>query len=88
MPRKPRKRKEMPKHGQRVLEFVEAYQKLFGQSPSYETIAGSLGLSSKSNMHRIVHELRSRGYLTVKPHAMYSIKLVDKTMEKVYAAIV
>lgn len=88
MPRKPRRRKEMPNHGQKVLAFVEAYQKLFGQSPSYEEIAKGIGLTSKSNVHRIVHELKSRGHLTVKPHAMYSIKLVDRTMEKVYAAIV
>lgn len=87
MPRKPRKRKEMPRNGQQVLEFVRAYQNLFGVPPSYGEIARGIGLRSKSNVHRIVHELKSRGHLTMKPYAVQSIKLVDQTLEKIYAAI-
>lgn len=87
MPRKPRKRKEMPKNGQRLLDFVQAYSVLHGVPPSYETIAKGMGLRSKSNVCRIVHELKSRGHLTVKPHAVHSIRLVDRTMEKLHAMV-
>lgn len=52
-------------------------------SPSYEVIAKSLGLSSKSNIHRIVHRLRGDGFLDLRPYKFHSIKLVDKSATQI-----
>jgi hypothetical protein len=62
---------------QLVLDFIRAYVRLHGVSPSYEVIAKSIGLSSKSNIHRIVHRLKQDGLLELKPYKFHSIKLVD-----------
>jgi SOS-response transcriptional repressor LexA len=35
-------------------------------SPSYEVIARGIGLKSKSNIHRIVHRLRTDGHIVTK----------------------
>lgn len=68
---------------QLVLEFIKAYIKKHGVSPSYEVMAKSLGLKSKANMHRIVKRLEQEGHLETKPFKYYSIKVVDKTVENV-----
>ena len=62
-----------------VLEFIRAYVRLHGVPPSYEVIAKGIGLSSKSNIHRIVHRLKADGHLTTKPYKFHAIKLVDKS---------
>jgi SOS-response transcriptional repressor LexA len=68
---------------QLVLEFIKAYIRKYGVSPSYEVMAKSLGLKSKANMHRIVKRLEKEGYLETKPLKYYSIKVVDKSVENV-----
>lgn len=68
---------------QLVLDFIKAYTKKYGVSPSYEVMAKSLGLKSKSNMHRIVKRLEQAGHLETKPLKYYSIKVVDKSVENV-----
>jgi repressor LexA len=65
-----------------VLEFINAYIKLKGYAPSYMDIAVGLNLKSKSNIHRIVHELKKRGFLQIKPHLVRSLKVVDKSVNK------
>ena len=65
-----------------VLEFVNAYIKLKGYAPSYMDIAIGLNLRSKSNIHRLVHELKKKGYLQIKPHLVRSLKVVDKSVNK------
>ena len=52
-------------------------------SPSYEVIAKGVGLSSKSNIHRIVHRLRDEGLLDLKPYKFHSIKLVDRSVQEI-----
>ena len=52
-------------------------------SPSYEVIAKSIGLSSKSNIHRIVHRLREDGFLDLRPYKFHSIKLADKSAAQI-----
>lgn len=70
---------------QAILEFIKAYMKLHGVSPSYEVIAHAVGLKSKSNVHRFVHRLEKMGYLKVKPYKFRSIKVVDASVSKVAA---
>jgi len=76
-------RLNMTKHRQLVLDFIRAYIRLHGVPPSYEVIAKGMGLSSKSNVHRIVHRLKEDGHLTVRPYKFCSIKLVDASVKTV-----
>ena len=73
----------MSKRRQLVLDFIRAYIRLHGVPPSYEVIAKGIGLSSKSNVHRIVHRLKEDGHLTVRPYKFHSIKLVDNSVKAV-----
>lgn len=66
-----------------VYDFITAYIKIHRVSPSYEAIANALKMKSKSNIHRIVHKLKDDGYLTVQPHKFHSIRVVDKSVDKV-----
>ena len=70
---------------QAILEFIKAYMKLHGVSPSYEVIAHAVGLKSKSNIHRFVHKLESMGYLRIKPYKFRSIKVIDRSVSEVSA---
>ena len=71
----------MTERQKQVLEFIQAYITLKGFSPSYANIAQGLELKSKSNIHRIVHELRRQGLLHVKPHEFRSLKIIDKSVQ-------
>ena len=73
----------LSKRRQLVLDFIRAYIRLHGVPPSYEVIAKGIGLSSKSNVHRIVHRLKEDGHLTVRPYKFHSIKLVDTSVQQV-----
>lgn len=66
-----------------VLDFIQVFTKMKGFAPSYGEIALGLNLKSKSNIHRIVHELRKDGRLEIRPHMIRSLKLVDKSVEHV-----
>jgi repressor LexA len=68
----------MSEKHQLILDFIKAYVKLYGVSPSYEVIAKGIGLKSKSNIHRIVHSLQDEGLLTLKAYKFNSIRLLDK----------
>ena len=78
-------RLNMTKHRQLVLEFIRAYIRLHGVPPSYEVIAKGIGLSSKSNVHRIIHRLKEDGHLTIRPYKFHSIRLVDKSVKEMAA---
>lgn len=73
----------MTKKRKLVLEFIKAYTRMHGVSPSYEVIAKSLGLKSKSNIHRIVHRLKDDGFLTVRAYKFHSVKLVDQSVKEI-----
>lgn len=47
-----------------LLNFLIKNIEMTGTSPSYDEICISLKLKSKSGIHRIVHGLRERGYIT------------------------
>jgi SOS-response transcriptional repressor LexA len=68
---------------QLVLDFIKAYIKRHGVSPSYEVMAKSLGLKSKANMHRIVKRLEKEGHLKVAPRRFYGVKVVDRSIDEV-----
>lgn len=68
---------------QKVLEFIRSHIAVNGVSPSYEAIAKGVGMSSKSNIHRIVHRLRDEGLLDLKPYKFHSIKLVDRSVQEI-----
>ena len=68
-----------------VLEFIETYIKLKGFPPSMQDIATGLGMKSRSNIHRIIHDLRRQGLLRLNPHKVRTVKLVDKSVEKLIA---
>lgn len=73
----------MTKRWDGVLKFIQAYMKLHSVSPSYEVMAKSLGMKSRSNMHRIVKRLEKEGHLQTKPRKYYGIKVVDKSVKEV-----
>lgn len=56
-----------------VLDFIKTYIQVKGFAPSYANVALGVGLKSKSNIHRIVHELRKQGFLELKPHHFRSV---------------
>lgn len=66
-----------------VLDFIQLYIKMKGFPPSYMDIAVGLNLKSKSNIHRIVHDLKSKGLLQVKPYMVRSLKIIDNTVKEV-----
>jgi repressor LexA len=65
-----------------VLDFISMYIKMKGFPPSYQEIAQGLNLRSKSNIHRIIHSLQKKGLLHVKPHMIRSLKVIDKSVDK------
>lgn len=73
----------MTQRWQLVLDFIRAYIKKHGVSPSYEVMAKSLGLKSRANMHRIVRRLEGEGHLQVKPRKFYGLKVVDRSVDDV-----
>lgn len=40
-------------------------------------------MSSKSNIHRIVHRLKEDGHIEIKPYKFHSIKLADKSVKEI-----
>lgn len=73
----------MPDKHQLVLDFIRAYIRLHGMSPSYQTIASGVGMKSKANIHRIIHKLQDDGLLTIRPYKFNSIKLIDRSAREV-----
>ena len=48
----------------RGLALIRDSLEANGVSPSYDELAGALGLKSKSGVHRLVEQLEARGYVT------------------------
>jgi len=78
-----RPKQKMTPQWEMVLRFIRAYIRIHGVSPSYALMAQSLGLKSRSNMHRIVTRLQEEGHLDKKPRKFYSIKVVDRSVKDV-----
>lgn len=76
---------QVTERSQLVLDFIKAYMRIHGIPPSYEVIAKGLGLKSKSNIHRIVHNLKDEGLIETKPYKFHAIRLVDKSAREMAA---
>jgi repressor LexA len=70
----------------RVLEFIQTYIKMKGFAPSMQDVATGMGLKSRSNIHRIVRYLEDNGLLTTVPHKFRTIKLRERSVEKMLSA--
>lgn len=66
-----------------VLDFIKTYFEIKGFAPSYANIAQGIGLKSKSNIHRLVHELKKQGLLDLKPHLVRSMSVREATIDEV-----
>lgn len=75
----------MTNRQQLVLDFIQTYIKMKGFAPSMQDIATGLGLKSRSNIHRVIHDLRRQGHLRLNPHKVRTVKIVDKTVKEVAA---
>jgi len=65
-----------------VLEFIQTYIKMKGFAPSMQDIASGMGLKSRSNIHRIIPSLEEKGLLVTTPHKVRTMKLRDRSVEK------
>lgn len=65
-----------------ILEFIEAYIRRFKKGPTYEVIRKSMGLKSKSNVHRIVKNLERDGYLRIRKKKFNGIELSDNDIAR------
>ena len=66
-----------------LLEFIQAYIRRHGVSPSYEAMTKALGMKSKSNLHRYVVKLERGGFVVRRPRKFYGVKVVDRSVEEV-----
>ncbi|MBI4964651.1 MAG: transcriptional repressor LexA [Desulfomonile tiedjei] len=60
-----------------VFDYIRRFMEEYGHAPSYEEIARGLGLSSPSNIHVHVENLKTKGFLTKKWNANRSIDLAE-----------
>lgn len=60
-----------------ALDFIRAEIAANGVPPSYAEITSALGLSSKSNVARIIDVLTVRGYITMRRASGRSIALIE-----------
>jgi len=75
----------MTEKQKRVYDFIQAFIKTHGFAPSYMEIAKGLQLRSKSNIHRLVHNLKDKGLIKVNAHMVRSIKVIDNTVREMAA---
>lgn len=57
-------RKMLKPREQHALRFLKSALDRTGLMPSYDEIGSAIGLRSRSSVHRIVHDLAERGYIT------------------------
>ena len=65
-----------------VLEFIKTYWDMKGHAPSMQDIATGLNMKSRSNIHRIIHDLRKNGYLRLKPTHARTLKVMDRSVQE------
>jgi SOS-response transcriptional repressor LexA len=67
--------RELTPQQKKVLEFIQAFIKIRGFAPCLQEIAIGMGMKSRSNIHRLVSELKKKGKLSTKPLLARTIKL-------------
>lgn len=60
------------------LEFITVYSDEYGYSPTYGEISNALAIASKSGVHRLVHGLRTRGWIDILPLRARSIEVLRR----------
>ena len=58
---------ELTRRQAEVLTFIKAYKRLHGKGPTYREIADRIGVSSISNVHRLIYGLVKRGAIFKTP---------------------
>lgn len=58
-----------------AYDFIRSFIDKEGYGPSYQEIQEGLGLSSKSEVHRLVYALRERGLIELIPNRARCISL-------------
>lgn len=61
----------------RCLDAIE-HLTVDGVSPTFAELGEHLGIASKSRIHRIIHSLAERGYITFKAGHARSIQIVTR----------
>lgn len=56
--------RELGYRQRQVLAFAQTYARQHGRTPSYDTIANALGLSSRAKVHNVVKGLEKRGFMS------------------------
>ena len=75
----------MTERQRQVLEFIAAYLEMKGFAPSMQDIALGLGLKSRSNIHRVIHDLKDLGIVRLSPGKVRTVKLIDQSVDKLIA---
>ena len=75
----------MTERQRQVLEFIRVYVEMKGFAPSMQDIATGLGMKSRSNIHRVIHDLKKQGLLTLNAHKVRTLKLYDRSAKEVAA---
>lgn len=61
---------------ERTIEFIDAFVRENGYSPSYAEIGAAIGLRSKSGIHRVITELERDGRIRRLPTRWRAIEVV------------
>lgn len=67
----------------KMRECLDAIKRLTvdGVPPSYKMLGEALNIPSQNSVHRLVHELKDRGYITLKPGCARSLAVVCENAE-------
>ena len=66
----------LTKRQSQALHFIHDNTGADGVSPSFKEIMEHMGMRSKANIHRIVHALAERGFISFIPGRARSIKVI------------
>lgn len=64
----------------KVFDYINQYWEENGYSPSYDDIADALGISSRSNVHRVIYALIERGFIENLPGKARSLKVIKNSL--------
>lgn len=61
-----------------LLDFIQWHQRQHGTSPSFDEMRETLGLLSKSGVHRLIIALEERGYIRRLPNKARAIEVLPE----------
>lgn len=68
-----------------LFQYLKSYRREFGVSPSYQEMAAAIGVKSKSNIARLVGQLRHKGWVRHAPGHRRSIIPSDEDLRIYFA---